>query len=98
MNTSYDDSVKSFGKVIFSKYFLYIFFPLLIFINMIIFPDLLNHSDIKLNDMSYLLPEVNLAKTLKPAEEENKLTNANQTIINEPLQDADKKKACTDGT
>lgn len=41
---------------VFKKYFLYVLLAVLIVVNIVIFPDLLNHRDIKLNDMSYLLP------------------------------------------
>jgi hypothetical protein len=57
MNLNYENTLKNIGNVLFSKYVLYIFFPVVVFINIVLFPDLLNHNDIKLNDLSYLLPQ-----------------------------------------
>jgi hypothetical protein len=40
-------------KHIFKKNIIYIIFAIFIFLNIFCFPDLLNHKDIKLNDLSW---------------------------------------------
>jgi hypothetical protein len=42
-------------KIISKKYIIYGIFGLVIVLNIFCFPDLLNHQDIKLNDMSYMV-------------------------------------------
>jgi hypothetical protein len=51
-------------KTISKKYIIYGIFGVVLLMNIFLFPDLLNHEDIKLNDLSYIIPEV---KTIEAA-------------------------------
>lgn len=46
---------ENYTKLLFNKYTVYVLLGILLCMNIILFPDLLNHKDIKLNDMSYLV-------------------------------------------
>jgi hypothetical protein len=58
-------------KIIKKKYIIYAVFGLVIFLNIVFFPELLNHQDIKLNDMSYMIMNgdaANLPLNTQPSE------------------------------
>jgi hypothetical protein len=46
---------RKIGKNFFNKYTLYGFLAVVVIANLFLFPNLLNHKDMKFNDMSYLL-------------------------------------------
>lgn len=55
MDYTWHSRYKATYKLVFSKYFVYIVLGVFVFINLLVFPDLLNHKDIKIHDMSYLI-------------------------------------------
>ncbi len=76
MVLEFNSSIRHYKKVFFKNYFLYTLLGFFILLNVLFFPELLNNELIKLNDMSYLLPEsskVRYEKIIKIENSENKL-------------------------
>ena len=93
MNLNFSKNMKEkLIKKVFNAYTFYIVLGIIVFANVFLFPDLLNHSDIKLNDLSYLMnkqieiiPTTN-EKTGNSQEADNKIDNLEQE---KPVEDTE---------
>ena len=89
MVLEFNSSIRQYKKLFFKNYFLYTLLGFFILLNVLFFPDLLNNELIKLNDMSYLLPESSKVKHEKIIKIENS-ENKDQTVENTQIASDEK--------
>lgn len=96
MNIGIDNSFnRPRAKKVFNKYFLYGVLLTLIGVNILFFPDLLNHKDFKLHDMSYLLPnaEKEKEKVILHKENENENKSVDSVEVSKPTEEVETNEA-----
>jgi hypothetical protein len=83
MDYEFDTNERRYTKLFFNKYSVYVLLGILLCVNIVFFPDLLNHKDIKLNDMSFLVEH---ARKQREEIEVNKIKNNNVEKKNKSLE------------
>lgn len=91
MVLQFNSSIRQYNKLFFKNYFLYTLLGVFILLNVLFFPDLLNNELIKLNDMSYLLPESSKVKVIKIDNLENKEQSVPKDLQENTLKVLDEK-------
>ena len=88
MNLNFSNIIEEkFIKKVFNAYTLYIVLGIIVFANVFLFPDLLNHSDIKLNDLSYLMNKHIDVTTIDKIEDSTEVENVVNNVEQEKPKD-----------
>jgi hypothetical protein len=84
MNQKYALDFENFYRWFIKKNLVYVIIGILVFMNLVFFPDLLNHKDIKLNELSHMaLPHQGKNFSNKPIHKEKDIITEKPAIADE---------------